>query len=222
MTGLALVMVGGRLVWYRFEDKDCREPEGTRCAWAAGLAAGVLLMDGAGGGTEGKMSDGGGRALTGVVMGGVAFVLLAADAAAQDYFPGFEVAAQADVVHVTSDISARPDDDTCVLDVGVLAAEAESALRRHGYNAVVLGPPVVVDVTLDVSALVLPVLGTDSCAVATRVQLVVGGDGVLLAAEYFNLLTWTTTGLLERVSMSVRRDVDAIGGEMRRATDGGP
>ena len=37
------------LVWYRFEDKDCREPEGTRCAreaaaGAAGLAAGVLLM----------------------------------------------------------------------------------------------------------------------------------------------------------------------------------
>ena len=32
----------------------------------------------------------------------VAFVLLAADAAAQDYFPGFEGAAQADVVHVTS------------------------------------------------------------------------------------------------------------------------
>ena len=37
------------LVWYRFEDKDCREPEGTRCAWeaaagAAGLATGVLLM----------------------------------------------------------------------------------------------------------------------------------------------------------------------------------
>ena len=49
MTGLALVIVGGRLVWYRVEDKDCREPEGSRCAWAAGagaagLAVGVLLM----------------------------------------------------------------------------------------------------------------------------------------------------------------------------------
>lgn len=49
MTGLALAMAGGRLVWYRFEDKDCREPEGARCAWAAGagvagLAVGVLLM----------------------------------------------------------------------------------------------------------------------------------------------------------------------------------
>ena len=49
MTGLALAIVGGRLVWYRFEDKDCREPEGTRCAWAAGagaagLAVGALLM----------------------------------------------------------------------------------------------------------------------------------------------------------------------------------
>ena len=47
-------------------------------------------------------------------------------------------------------------------------------------------------VTLDMSALVLPVLDTDACAVATRVQLVVVGDGVLLAAEHFNLLTWTT------------------------------
>ena len=49
MTGLALVTVGARLVWYRFEDKDCREPRGTRCAWAvgtgaAGLAIGTLLM----------------------------------------------------------------------------------------------------------------------------------------------------------------------------------
>ncbi len=49
MTGLALAMVGGRLVWYRLEDKDCREPGSARCAWAAaggaaGLAAGVLLM----------------------------------------------------------------------------------------------------------------------------------------------------------------------------------
>lgn len=49
MTGLALAMVGGRLLWYRLEDKDCREPDGTRCAWAAGagaagLAAGALLM----------------------------------------------------------------------------------------------------------------------------------------------------------------------------------
>ena len=49
MTGLVLAIAGGRLVWYRLEDKDCREPEGTRCAWAAGagaagLALGVLLM----------------------------------------------------------------------------------------------------------------------------------------------------------------------------------
>ncbi len=49
MTGLALTIAGGRLVWYRFEDKDCREPVGTRCAWAAGagaagLAVGLLLM----------------------------------------------------------------------------------------------------------------------------------------------------------------------------------
>ena len=49
MTGLALAAAGARLVWYRLEDKDCREPEGSRCAWAAGagvagLATGVLLM----------------------------------------------------------------------------------------------------------------------------------------------------------------------------------
>ena len=49
MTGLALATVGVRLVWYRLEDKDCREPQGTRCAWAAGtgaagLAVGMLLM----------------------------------------------------------------------------------------------------------------------------------------------------------------------------------
>ena len=49
MTGLGLAIAGGRLVWYRFEDKDCREPVGPRCdvtAWAgaAGLASGLLLM----------------------------------------------------------------------------------------------------------------------------------------------------------------------------------
>ncbi len=49
MTGLGLAIVGGRLVWYRFEDKDCREAAGPRCAvtvWAgaAGLASGLLLM----------------------------------------------------------------------------------------------------------------------------------------------------------------------------------
>ena len=49
MTGMGLAVVGARLVWYRLEDKDCREPEGTRCAWAAGagaagLGAGALLM----------------------------------------------------------------------------------------------------------------------------------------------------------------------------------
>ena len=76
-------------------------------------------------------------------------------------------------------------------------------------------------VTLDVSALVLPVLDADACAVATRGQFVVGGDGVLLAAEHFNLLTWTATGLLRRVSASVSRDVGAIAGAMRRAADGG-
>ena len=49
MTGLGLAVVGGRLVWYRFEDKGCRDAPGPRCAatvWAgaAGLASGLLLM----------------------------------------------------------------------------------------------------------------------------------------------------------------------------------
>ncbi len=152
-----------------------------------------------------------------------AFVVVAVHSAAgQDYFPGFEGAALADVVHVTSNFLARPDDDACIVDAEILAADAENALRRHGFNAVVLRPPVVIDgVTLGVSALVLPVLDADACAVATRVQLVVGGDGVLLAAEHFNLLAWTTTGLLRRVSESVSRDIGTIAGEMRRAADGG-
>ena len=68
-----------------------------------------------------------------------AFVLLATGSAAgQDYFPGFEVATQADVVHVTSKILARPDDDACAFDAETLVAGAENALRRHGFNAVVL------------------------------------------------------------------------------------
>ena len=169
------------------------------------------------------MGDGAGWRLAAVVTAVFAFVVLvAASAAGQDYFPGFEVAAQADVVHVTSNILAPPDDDECAFGAETLAAEAGSALRRHGYNAVVVGQPVVIDgLTLDVSALVLPVLDTGTCAVATRVQLVVGGDGVLLAAEHFNLLTWTIIGLLHRVSASVSRDVGAIAGEIRQAADGG-
>lgn len=49
MTGLVLAVAGGRLLWYRLEDKDCREPTGPRCAWSAGagatgLGVGALLM----------------------------------------------------------------------------------------------------------------------------------------------------------------------------------
>ena len=48
MTGLALAATGARLLRYRFEDKDCREPEGLRCdvvagAGAAGLVSGLFL-----------------------------------------------------------------------------------------------------------------------------------------------------------------------------------
>lgn len=51
---------------------------------------------------------------------------------------------------------------------------------------------------------------------ATRILLVVGVDNVLFAAEHFNLLTWTATGLLPRT-----REVATIAGEMRRVADGG-
>ena len=50
MTGLGLSIVGARMLWYRFEDRSCREPEGgPQCdvigvASAAGLASGLLLM----------------------------------------------------------------------------------------------------------------------------------------------------------------------------------
>ena len=49
MGGLGLAVVGARLVWYRLEDKDCREARGLRCdasGWggAAALASGLLLM----------------------------------------------------------------------------------------------------------------------------------------------------------------------------------
>lgn len=49
MTGLALSIVGARLLWYRLEDKDCREPAARRCDWvsvagAGSLASGLLLM----------------------------------------------------------------------------------------------------------------------------------------------------------------------------------
>lgn len=91
-----------------------------------------------------------------VVTAVFAFVLLAtALAARQDYFSGFEVATQADVVHITGQILARPDDDACAFDAEILVVEAESALHRHGFNAVVLQTPVVIDgVAPDVSALI--------------------------------------------------------------------
>lgn len=73
-----------------------------------------------------------------------------------------------------------------------------------------LTPPAVRGIGLDVSALVLPVLGTEACAVSTRIQTTIGGDGLLLAAEHFNLLTWTATGLLPRVRASVDRDVSTL------------
>ena len=56
------------------------------------------------------MDDGVGWGLAAVVTAVLAFVLLVlGPVAGQDYFPGFEVAAQADVVHVTSNILADPE-----------------------------------------------------------------------------------------------------------------
>ncbi len=75
-----------------------------------------------------------------------------------------------------------------------------------GFEMTVVRPPArVKGVRLDVSALVLPVLDSDSCPVATRIQLVIGGDAVVLAAEHFSLLTWTRSGSVRRVLTSVNR-----------------
>ena len=148
-------------------------------------------------------------------------LLTSSPAAGQDFFPGFEVAAQADVVLLTSNVLARLDDQTCAFEPEVLAREAKRALRRHGINVIVLTEPVVEGVNLDVSALVLPVLDTDACAVATRIQLAVGGDAVLLAAEHFNLLTWTATELLRRVRAAVDQDVSTIAEAIQRAGEAG-
>ena len=74
-------------------------------------------------------------------------------------------------------------------------------------------PPLAIDwVTLYVSVFLLPVLDTDACAVATRMQLAVGSDGVLLAPEHYDLVWWTMTRLLRRVSALVSQDVDTIAG----------
>ena len=55
------------------------------------------------------------------------------------------------------------------------------ALRRHGSASSCSPEPVIEGVNVDVSALVLPVVDTEACAVATRIQLVIGGEAVLLA-----------------------------------------
>ena len=149
-------------------------------------------------------------------------LLAPCSATGQDYFPGFEAAAQTDVIHVTSNILAQPDDDLCAFDANFLAAVAELALARNRFEATVVRPSARIEgVSLDVSAVVLPVLDSDSCAVTTRIQLVISGDTVVLAAEHFNLLTWTTTGLVRRVLTSVNRDVSTIAAEMRRLADAG-
>ena len=155
-----------------------------------------------------------------------AFALLPGTVAAQNFdrFPGFAVAAQADQVNVSGSVLARLDDDACAFGPEILVEQAQRALLPSGIEAVVLTQPpqppaIVMGIGLDVSALVLPVLGTGACAVSTRIQLTIGGDALVLAAEHFNLLTWTATGLLSRVRASVDRDVSAIAGALRRERD---
>ena len=46
MGGLGLAVVGARLVWYRLEDKDCREARGLRCdaaGWGGALRDPLIL-----------------------------------------------------------------------------------------------------------------------------------------------------------------------------------
>lgn len=138
-----------------------------------------------------------------------------------DRFPGFKVAAQADVIHLTGNVLARFEDDDCAFNAEVLLEVAAGALVRNGVAVTVLPSSAVEEgVGFDVSALALPVLDTDSCAVATRLQLTNGDGGtVFLAAEHFSLLTWTATGLLSRVRAAVNRDVSAIAEALRRERD---
>ena len=62
-------------------------------------------------------------------------VLVPGSAVRQDYFPGFEAAARADVVHVTSNILARPDDDACAFEAAIPSPEAERGFRRRWRSA---------------------------------------------------------------------------------------
>ncbi len=157
--------------------------------------------------------------LAGAALAAVA--LAPGPAGGQDFFPGLDLAAQVDVIHLTGNVLSRPDDAVCTFGAQVLVEEARRALRRSGISVAGPSPSAtpLEGVVLDVSALVLPVLGTEACAVATRIQLTVGGDAVVLAAEYVNLLTWTATGLLQRVRSSVGRDVATIARALRRARD---
>ncbi len=135
-----------------------------------------------------------------------------------DRFPGFDVAARADVISLTGSVLARFDDDRCAFTADTLVEAARRALVRNGIVVTVPTPPPAIPtgVGFDVSALVLPVLDTEACAVATRLQLTIGAAAVALVAEHFNLLTWTATGLLPRMLTAVDRDVSAIADALRR------
>lgn len=147
-------------------------------------------------------------------------ILVPAPVAGQDFFPGFETAAEADAIHLTGVVLSHVVDDTCTFGPDVLVDAAGRALARHEIDVLRMPEAPEKGVVFDVSALVLPVLGTDSCAVATRLQLTIKrGERVLLAAEYFNLIAWTVTGLVQRIRASVDRDVSIIADALSEARE---
>ena len=125
---------------------------------------------------------------------------------------------------MTSNVLGRPNDDTYAFDAGILAPEPKGSLRRHGFDAAVLRPPMVIDgVTLDVSAGPSSrgrrrLRGRFADPARGRQR---GSVGVPLAPEHYDLLKWATTRLLRQVSASAGLDVHTIAGELSRAADGG-
>lgn len=132
------------------------------------------------------------------------FVALASAAVStQDFdrFPGFEVAAQVDHFYVMGNVLARIEDGACAFGPEILIEEAQRALLWNGIPVVVLTQPpqaatTVEGASLDVTAPVPPVLGTDAFAVSTGFQITIGGDAIAARARALNLLTWTATGVV--------------------------
>lgn len=165
---------------------------------------------------------------TGCVLNGrhvaaaVALAILApAPVAGQDFFPVFETAAEADAIYLTGVVLSHVVDDTCTFGPDVLIEAAGRALAENEIDVLLVPEAPEKGVVFDVSALVLPVLGTDSCAVATRLQLTIErGDEVLLAAENFNLIAWTVTGFVQRLRTAVERDAAITASALLQEQDG--